>query len=77
MQEYWLEHKLGYEQAQLCRTSEPARTLRAEVSLLHGFSVYEVIRVAFLSRSWYRQATRMTSYGPRNLYGLMTLEAMQ
>ena len=77
MQEYWLEHKLTYQQAHLCRTSEPARTLRKEVSLLHGFSVYEVVRVACLSRGWYRQATRMTSYGPRDLYGLITLEAMQ
>ena len=25
----------------------------AEVSLLHGFSVFEVVRVACLSRSWF------------------------
>ena len=59
-----------------CRTNEPARTLRAEVSLLHGFSVYKVVRVACLSRSWYRHATRMTSYGPRDLYALITREGM-
>ena len=75
--EYWVEHKLAYAQAHLCRTNEPARTLRADVSLLHRFSVYKVVRVACLSRSWYRHATRMTSYGPRDLYALITREGMQ
>ena len=37
-------------------------TLRAEVSLFHGFNnVYEVVRVACLSRSWFVYATWETS----------------